>query len=250
MPLMSASTAREKRHLHRRRVSPSKDAQKSPQRAYQRLPRSEDTLDTSTSSSRQALTTGLDFRISDFRTIESLKAKRKLMVRVWSDVASEALDTLRASVQSHFPNFLDTAVVKSHIPELLHSTLLRELCSRIPNFSLADISTRVDGVRPWFFDLDFRLLKELISELKEDADEPEVLFELAAQEVRDAVRRSFEGSRLIRYCHLPYQWRNNPYVTGGYRFIPIKSTLESQFSFLLKHVITQFHHTQSIFIPI
>lgn len=60
-------------------------------------------------------------------------------------------------------------------------------------------------------------LPELISELKEDADEAEVLVELAAQEVRDAVRRSFEGSRLIRYHDLPHQWRSNPYVIRGYR---------------------------------
>jgi adiponectin receptor len=66
------------------------------------------------------------------------------------------------------------------------------------------------------------LLLELISELKEDADEAEVLVELAAQEVRDAVRRSFEGSRLIRYHDLPQQWRSNPYVIRGYRFIPIE----------------------------
>ena len=61
------------------------------------------------------------------------------------------------------------------------------------------------------------ILLELVAELNEDVDEAEVLFELAAQEVRDAVRRSFEGSRLIRYCDLPQQWRNNPFVTRGYR---------------------------------
>jgi hypothetical protein len=61
------------------------------------------------------------------------------------------------------------------------------------------------------------ILLELVAELSEDVDEAEVLFELAAQEVRDAVRRSFEGSRLIRYRDLPQQWRNNPFVTRGYR---------------------------------
>jgi len=66
------------------------------------------------------------------------------------------------------------------------------------------------------------LLSELVAELREDVDEVEVLVELAAQEVRDAVRRSLDGTRLIQYYDLPHQWRNNPYVIRGYRFIPIE----------------------------
>lgn len=54
-----------------------------------------------------------------------------------------------------------------------------------------------------------------------DIDESEVLFELAAQEIRDAVRRSLakssDGSCLIQYHELPDKWRSNPYVVRGYR---------------------------------
>jgi len=70
--------------------------------------------------------------------------------------------------------------------------------------------------------VDALLSSELVAELKVDVDKAEDLFELAAKEVRDAVKRSFEGSRLIQYYDLPHQWRNNPFVTRGYRFIPIE----------------------------
>ncbi|KAF9482240.1 HlyIII-domain-containing protein [Pholiota conissans] len=52
--------------------------------------------------------------------------------------------------------------------------------------------------------------------------ETEDMLERAAIEVSQAVKRSFEGMRLIKYSDLPHSWRNNPFVTHGYRFIPIE----------------------------
>jgi len=63
------------------------------------------------------------------------------------------------------------------------------------------------------------LVSELLSELKKEAD---LLVDITAQQVRNAVSRSFGGSRLIQYHDLPPQWRSNPYVIRGYRFIPIE----------------------------
>lgn len=60
-------------------------------------------------------------------------------------------------------------------------------------------------------------LSELVLELEEGVGEADVLVDLAAQEIRYAVRRSLAGSRLIQYHDLPQRWRNNPYVIRGYR---------------------------------
>ncbi|TFY80904.1 hypothetical protein EWM64_g3112 [Hericium alpestre] len=43
----------------------------------------------------------------------------------------------------------------------------------------------------------------------------------AAWDVARAIQRSLDGAKLIRYTDLPEQWRNNPFVTHGYRFIPL-----------------------------
>jgi adiponectin receptor len=221
----------------------------------------------------------LESPVSDFGIAELLKTKGDVTVREWAQDALEMLDNIRAEVRSHLPefHFADISVenVKFHLPELPDVASLNDMRSRLPDmddfrarlpdFSLVDMSARLDDVRARFSDLDFKPLKyipvlsdhlqtlhahltslelpsginvpslpsnsmlsdfvdallssELVAELREDVDEAEVLFELAAQEVKDAVRRSLEGSRLIQYYDLPQRWRNNPFVTRGYRYV-------------------------------
>lgn len=48
------------------------------------------------------------------------------------------------------------------------------------------------------------------------------MMERATADVARAIRSSFEGVHLIQYSDLPEKWRNNPFVTQGYRFIPIE----------------------------
>ncbi|KAI0063502.1 HlyIII-domain-containing protein [Artomyces pyxidatus] len=43
----------------------------------------------------------------------------------------------------------------------------------------------------------------------------------AAIDVAMAIKRSLHGAELIKYVDLPEQWRNNHFVTHGYRFIPL-----------------------------
>lgn len=192
------------------------------------------------------------------------------------------LNKIRADVRSHLPDlhFTDISVesfVKSYLPELPDVSTLHEMRSRLPDmdeflarlpeFSLADMSTRLDDVRARFADLDFKplnyiptlsdhlqslhahlsslempaginvpslpsksmlsgfvdalLSSELVAELKEDVDEAEDLFELATQDIKAAVKRSLEGSKLIQYYDLPEKWQNNPFVTRGYRSVSI-----------------------------
>ncbi|KAL0571262.1 inc metabolism membrane protein, partial [Marasmius crinis-equi] len=58
--------------------------------------------------------------------------------------------------------------------------------------------------------------------LKESFREGEEMVERVASEVAHAVKRSVEGMKLITYQDLPSEWKNNPFVTQGYRFIPIE----------------------------
>lgn len=222
----------------------------------------------------------LESPVSDLCITEVLKTKGELTVdegKVWAKVALEMLDKIRADVLSHLPDvhFTDISVenLKSHLPELPDVSRLNEMRSKLPDidnvrsrlpiFSLAEMSTRLDDVRARFSDMDFKplhyiptlsshlrslhahlssmefpsgmnvpslpshsklsdlldalLSSEFITELKSDVDEAEDMLERAAQEVKDAVRRSFQGSRLIQYYDLPQKWRNNPFVTRGYR---------------------------------
>ncbi|PBK73533.1 HlyIII-domain-containing protein [Armillaria solidipes] len=48
------------------------------------------------------------------------------------------------------------------------------------------------------------------------------MMERATADVARAIRSSFEGVHLIQYSDLPDKWRNNPFVTQGYRFIPLE----------------------------
>jgi adiponectin receptor len=284
---MSTTTTRVTQpQLNKRRLSITDAARRrNPQLTCHRLPQSQDVLDLSTASAKQILASlrflilsyladletslsQLESSFSDFGMAELLKAKGERAVALWAKVALDMLDNVRVHVRSYLPefHFADISVerfVKSHISELPDVASLNEMCSIVVDFSLADMSARLEDVRVRFSDLDFQPLcdipilsdhllslhahltsievhsgidfqpllpsntmvsdfvdilpSELISELQEAVDEANVLVDLAAQEVRDAVRRSLEGSRLIQYHDLPQQWRNNPYVTRGYR---------------------------------
>ncbi|TDL26076.1 HlyIII-domain-containing protein [Rickenella mellea] len=45
--------------------------------------------------------------------------------------------------------------------------------------------------------------------------------EKVARDIAQAVTRSFNGAKLVTYVDLPEDWRNNPFVFRGYRFIPL-----------------------------
>ncbi|KAH6897616.1 hemolysin-III related-domain-containing protein [Coprinopsis sp. MPI-PUGE-AT-0042] len=65
--------------------------------------------------------------------------------------------------------------------------------------------------------------------------------QVMASEVRAAVQRSLHGVHLISYADLPQDWKNNPFVTTGYRFIPIE-----RWSLLIKSVFACHNETLNI----
>jgi len=177
---MSTSAARETQlHLNKRRFSVT-DAgrRRDPQpMRQQRLPQSHDVLALSRASAKQILASlrflilsyladletslsQLESSFSDFGMAELLKSKGELTVAVWAKVALEMLDNVRVDVRSYLPEFhlADVSVerfFKSHIPELPDVASLNEMCSVVVDFSLADMSARLEDVRVRFSDLDF-----------------------------------------------------------------------------------------------
>jgi adiponectin receptor len=96
--------------------------------------------------------------------------------------------------------------LQSHLASLEFSTALA-IPSLAPSTALYDL-------------LDSLLSSDILAELLPPPSrviEGEIMLERAARDISEALKRSFEGSRLIKYMDLPQQWRNNPFVTQGYR---------------------------------
>ncbi|ESK94812.1 izh family channel protein [Moniliophthora roreri MCA 2997] len=209
-------------------------------------------------------------------------------VRDWARTTLDMLDSIRADVCSHLPEFglpdITVEKLRSHLPDLPE---VPSITSHLPDFDFDfddfDLRNKLDDVRTRFNDLDFHqplefiptlsarlqtlqshmstielpqlgqtgggtlhslhlllhdlvdslLSSELVTDilnsapdkglkLKESLKESEEMLERAAKEVAYAVKRSFEGVKLISYSDLPQEWKNNPFVTQGYRFIPIE----------------------------
>jgi len=62
------------------------------------------------------------------------------------------------------------------------------------------------------------LVTELTAITAETEERTDELIEKAAYEVGKAAKHSLQGMRLITYQDLPEPWKNNPFVTQGYRY--------------------------------
>ncbi|KAH9892627.1 HlyIII-domain-containing protein [Cubamyces lactineus] len=178
-------------------------------------------------------------------------------------------------VRSHLPDMPD--VVRSHLPEFdlsdvrsrlddvrtritdidfhrpLHyvptlSSSLQSLQAHLSSMEIApslylssytpsaSLSTLLDKV----------LSSHLVSEISSDLKSGEETLEKAALEIARAMKRSLNGSRLIQYVDLPEKWRNNPFVEGGYRFIPLHEWPRLILSLFALHNETLNIHTHLI----
>ncbi|KAI0675346.1 HlyIII-domain-containing protein [Trametes maxima] len=94
--------------------------------------------------------------------------------------------------------------------------------------------------------LDKVLSSRMVSEISSDIKNGEESLEKAALEIARAMKRSLNGSRLIQYVDLPEKWRNNPFVKGGYRFIPLHDWPRLVLSLFALHNETLNIHTHLI----
>ncbi|KDR75042.1 hypothetical protein GALMADRAFT_248897 [Galerina marginata CBS 339.88] len=157
-----------------------------------------------------------------------------------------------AEMRSHMPSLPDMDDVRSHLSDMrlkledvrsrfheiefnqpfsyipilsdrlqnLHSHLSSmEIPSGIPVSPFAPNAVLADLLESL---LTSDVVKDILHSTPDVITEGENLLERAAYEIANAVKRSLEGVHLIKYTDLPLQWRNNPFVTHGYRFIPLE----------------------------
>ena len=175
-----------------------------------------------------------------------------ILQRIRSDVCSHLpdldLDFSLENLVSHLPDVND---VRSHLPEINISDQVREkielLRSHLPDIpfqapldyipdliehlgslhthlSSPEINPTDPSVTPLLLlneMLDKIVTSESYRNLKSSEKAVEDILEKATNDAKAAVQRSLNGSKLIRYVDLPKEWRSNPFVHRGYRFIPI-----------------------------
>jgi len=191
---------------------------------------------------------------------DALEMLRSIRMDVYSQFPEFHLPDM-SPVKSHFPELPDVPSlsgmrsrlpdipnVRPHIPAMAPNditSLLEHVRSSFSDLDfsgyLSTLSTRLQSLHAHLRPFDLRssepaslpgnsrisglidtiLSSELITELS-DVTEAEAMIGGAARDIACAVKQSFQGSRLIKYVDLPQQWRNNPFVTGGYRFIPLE----------------------------
>ena len=150
-------------------------------------------------------------------------------------------------MRSHMPSLPDMEGVRSHISDMrlklddvrtrLHDFDFHQPLQYIPTLSkhLQNLHSHLSSLEfPSGFPatpfapnavltdlleslLNSDVVKDILNATPEVIIEGEDLLERAAYEVANAVKRSLQGVHLISYSDLPKPWRNNPFVTHGYR---------------------------------
>jgi adiponectin receptor len=196
-----------------------------------------------------------DFDLGQAISRSELKVEE---VRAWAKDGLEILKQTRAELSSHLPEFtLDSASVETYVSARLHdlsdASNLKLVTSHLPELP------RIPRAEQYLYNLSDRLkslhshlsssnalshmafpsfppiakLSELIDTIISSDRLPVMLrarsmsrslsgdpLGRATTDVASAIERSVHGAKLITYGDLPSEWRNNPFVTHGYRFVP------------------------------
>ncbi|KAJ7217692.1 hemolysin-III related-domain-containing protein, partial [Mycena pura] len=207
-------------------------------------------LDLSPASPTQALAS-LRFLVLSY--LADLERRLSLLESAeWASTALDMLHSIRAEVRSHLPDLgahlpdIDIDF-KSHLPDIDLKSLFTRLdfsrpLSYVPTLSshlrnlhahLADADlTSFEFVRPSFdlpvlADVLDAFLDSFLAEIPRLPSLPLTACTLSEgdaaekEEFARALVLSDNGRRLISYADLPVACRNNPFVTDGYRFIPL-----------------------------
>ncbi|KZV70096.1 HlyIII-domain-containing protein [Peniophora sp. CONT] len=138
-------------------------------------------------------------------------------------------------------------------PEQYISTLsahLQGLHSHLSSLELPDTRTALSAPTDLLADLLERLrdseLARDVRELQSSVAEKAAHAEDTLRDVAAAMKLAAGGSRLIKYVDLPDEWKNNPHVTHGYRFIPLNRWHLIALSVFMFHNETLNIHTHLI----
>ena len=173
-------------------------------------------------------------------------------VRAWAKDGLEILKQIKGELRSHLPDFtLDPASVESYFSSRLHDfsdvSTLKRMTSRLPELprlprpeqylltlsnhlkSLHSHLSSCDTLSHVSFPLTAKLSELIDTMISSDPvpamlracslDQTEEALGKATAEVARAIERSVQGAKLITYGDLPMEWRNNHFVTHGYRFV-------------------------------
>jgi len=145
------------------------------------------------------------------------------------ELPNVSLVDLRARMPG-MPNLSDIGSKLPDLDEYLPtlSERLRSLQSHLSN--IPSISSAVN-LGP-LHDL---LSSELIEDVQAEVERAQTQAGRTATQVMSALKKSLHGRTLILYNDLPEKWRNNEWVHGGYRFIPLQDWPSLVFSVFTLH---------------
>jgi adiponectin receptor len=149
---------------------------------------------------------------------------------------SEMREHYFPSVRSHLPDLDEMMNKFNDVKTRFHDLDFNRPLTFVPTLSehLNDLHDHLSSIQvPHGLEVTSQFMGSLLSDMIDrvmksemmtdllaaapDIGEGEAMVEKTAKEVAKAIKRSFEGVKLISYSDLPYQWRNNPFVTQGYR---------------------------------
>jgi adiponectin receptor len=193
-----------------------------------------------------------DFDLGQAISRSELKVEE---VRAWARDGLEILKQTRAELCSHLPEFtLDSTSVETYVCACLHDlsdpSNFKRVTSHLPELPRIHraeqyVSNLSDRLKSLHFHLSsFNALSHMafpsfpstakLSELMDMMIYSDCLPVIlrarsmsrigdplgrATTEVTRAMERSLHGAKLITYSDLPSEWKNNPFVTHGYRFV-------------------------------
>lgn len=123
-------------------------------------------------------------------------------------------------LRARMPGMPNLSSVGSSLPDLDEylptlSERLRSLQSYLSNIPSMSSAVNLGPLH----DL---LSSELIEDVQASAERAQTQADRTAAQVMRALKKSLHGRKLISYHDLPEKWRNNEWVHGGYRFIPLQ----------------------------
>lgn len=185
----------------------------------------------------------IDSPISEITIPAALKLKGGHSVeeaRAWARDALEMLRSIRSDVCSYLPELPDVPTLSNVRAQLSHSladttSVMEDVRARLSDQHISVLSARFQSLQAHLRSMDvlttdlytfpgsarlsgiFESIRssELVAELSDDVTEAEDM----ARDITCAIKQSLQGSKLIHYVDLPPQWRNNPFVTRGYRYV-------------------------------
>lgn len=211
-----------------------------------------------------------DFDLGQAISRSELKVEE---VRAWAKDGLEILKQTRAELCSHLPGFtLDSVSVETYVSACIHdlsdASNLKAVTSHLPELPripraeqyLSNLSDRLKSLHFHLSSLNAlshmtfpsipstAKLSELMDMIMSSDCLPVILrarsmsrtgdpLGRAATEVARAIDHSLHGAKLITYGDLPSEWKNNPFVTHGYRFVSYVRTQTVTDA----HVPSQFH---------